>query len=51
MGFFLLGDVRCFVLAAGRLADIDSFLGRKGSLCQVQLLLPLIAEGQFPGLE
>lgn len=44
-------DIRCLVLAADGLANVDIFLRRKGSLCQVQLLLPLIAEGQFPGLE
>lgn len=44
-------DIRCFILAADRLANINIFLRRKCSLCQVQLLLPLIADGQFPGLE
>lgn len=44
-------DIRCLVLAADRLADVDIFLRGKRSLRQVQLLLPLVAEGQFPGLE
>lgn len=44
-------DIRCLVPAADRLANVNVFLRRKGPLRQVQLLLPLIAEGQFPGLE
>lgn len=48
---FPLGGIRCLILAADRRANVNSFVGRKCSLCQVQLLLPLIAEGQFPGME
>lgn len=44
-------DVRRLVLAAHRLANVNGLLGGEGSLRQVQLLLPLIAEGQSPGLE
>lgn len=51
MALLLLGDLRGLVLAADRLANVHGFLGRKRSLRQVQLLLPLVAEGQFPGLE
>lgn len=43
--------VHCLILAADRLAGVDRFQGRKGSLCQVQMFLPLITERQLPGLE
>lgn len=43
--------VRGLVLAADGLAGVDGFVRGKRSLCQVQLLVPLIADGQLPGLE
>lgn len=43
--------IRGLVSAADRLTGVDRFLRREGLLRQVQLLLPLIAERQPPGLE
>ncbi|KAG7226676.1 hypothetical protein INR49_001846 [Caranx melampygus] len=43
--------VRGLVLEANRLTGIHRLLRRKRSLCQVQLLLLVIAHRQFPGLE
>lgn len=44
-------DLRGFVLAAHRPADVYWFLRRKGSFRQVQLFVLFIAQRQFPGLE
>lgn len=43
--------IHCLILAADRLAGVNRFQGRKRSFCQVQMFLPLITEGELPGLE
>lgn len=44
-------SLRHVVLVADGLADIYTSLRRERSLCQVHLLLPLVAKGHPPGLE